>query len=175
MRECGRPPRGLPSHWQADRRDSIYRAALGLVRRSWGVWDEVADGLLVLLLVWNRAFYQWGPLDANAVEVELREFSTELYAFRNRALIGYSPTADDSTIRALFGGLLAATGTSVRGKRRVSPVSVAKTLHVLAPEFFPLWDDKIASAAACYWGKAVNGLGSYLRFIGKIHASVTRL
>jgi len=32
-----------------------------------------------------------------------------------------------------------------------SPVSVAKALHLLAPNFFPLWDDKIARAYKCYY------------------------
>jgi len=32
-----------------------------------------------------------------------------------------------------------------------SPVAVAKALHLLAPNFFPLWDDKIARAYGCYY------------------------
>jgi len=32
-----------------------------------------------------------------------------------------------------------------------SPVAVAKALHLLAPAFLPLWDDKIARAYKCYY------------------------
>lgn len=34
-----------------------------------------------------------------------------------------------------------------------SPVAVAKALHLLAPNFFPLWDDKIARAYRCYYNE----------------------
>ncbi len=34
---------------------------------------------------------------------------------------------------------------------RKSPVAVAKALHLLAPNFFPLWDDRIAKAYGCYY------------------------
>ena len=43
-----------------------------------------------------------------------------------------------------------------------SPVSVSKALHLLAPAFFPLWDDKISRAYGCYYNE--NPAQRYISF-----------
>lgn len=43
-----------------------------------------------------------------------------------------------------------------------SPVSVSKALHLLAPDFFPLWDDKISRAYRCYYNE--NPAQKYISF-----------
>ena len=43
-----------------------------------------------------------------------------------------------------------------------SPVSAAKALHLLAPKFFPLWDDKIARAYRCNYD--TNPAEKYVSF-----------
>ena len=43
-----------------------------------------------------------------------------------------------------------------------SPVSVSKALHLLSPEFFPLWDDKISRAYGCYYNE--NPAQKYILF-----------
>lgn len=43
-----------------------------------------------------------------------------------------------------------------------SPVSVSKALHLLAPGFFPLWDDKISRAYGCYYSE--NPARKYILF-----------
>jgi len=48
-------------------------------------------------------------------------------------------------------------------KGRKSPVAVAKALHPLAPNFFPLWDDQIAKAYGCYYNN--NPAEKYIRFM----------
>ena len=45
---------------------------------------------------------------------------------------------------------------------RKSPVAVAKALHLLAPNFFPLWDNKIAGAYGCYFNN--NSAEKYVSF-----------
>jgi hypothetical protein len=46
--------------------------------------------------------------------------------------------------KSLFNDFLEALKTPPRNdkKERKSPVAVAKALHLLAPHFFPLWDNK---------------------------------
>ena len=48
-----------------------------------------------------------------------------------------------------------------------SPVGVAKALHLLAPKFFPLWDERIAKAKPykCYYDK--NPAEKYVEFCKK--------
>lgn len=43
-----------------------------------------------------------------------------------------------------------------------SPVSVSKALHLLAPDFFPLWDDRISRAYGCYYTE--NPAQKYISF-----------
>jgi len=40
---------------------------------------------------------------------------------------------------------------------RTSPVAVSKALHLLAPDFFPIWDQKIAKAYGYNYSKYTKG------------------
>ena len=51
-----------------EKRDAMYRVAMFLVERNWGKAADMADGLGVLLLTWNQAFYRYGPLDFERLE-----------------------------------------------------------------------------------------------------------
>src|SRR5207244_13488329 len=54
-----------------------------------------------------------------------------------------------------------------------SPVAVAKELHLLAPNFLPLWDDKIARAYDCYYN--VHPDQRYVAFAYKMRALARQL
>ena len=62
---------------------------------------------------------------------------------------------DRSLVQALFDEALVALEIA-EGKAigRRSPVAVAKALHLLAPDLFPLWDEKIAQAYGCQYRSA---------------------
>ena len=47
----------------------------------------------------------------------------------------------------------------------LGPVGAAKGLHLLAPEFFPIWDRTIASAYSCGLGNRGSNGARYLRFM----------
>lgn len=53
-----------------------------------------------------------------------------------------------------------------------SPVAVAKTLHLLAPNFFPLWDNRIARKYRCYYNE--NPAEKYVSFCKKIKEFVAK-
>jgi len=66
--------------------------------------------------------------------------------YRQGSILDYT-TRDDKRIKGLFADFLAALAIADgRKKGDRSAVAVAKTLHLLAPGFFPLWDKKIAQA-----------------------------
>jgi len=138
----------FPSH---ERRDAIYNVSIILADHFWGNFPRMADALGVLLLVWNNAFYRYGLFDYDALERVLREKIDDLNKFKERdiEILGNN---DEKTITALFtallNGLAIAEGKS-KGLR--SQVSVAKALHLLAPGFFPLCDNKIAKAYHCHY------------------------
>jgi len=132
-------------------RDSMYKTATFLVKTFWGQPKEMSDGLGVLLLTWNQAFYRYGFFDFDILERCISQNQNILDEYRPRNILNYTSN-DNETINNLFLQFLNALQIA-DGKLagRKSPVAVAKALHLLAPGFFPLWDDKIAKAYNCHY------------------------
>lgn len=146
-------------------RDAMYKTASFLVDHFWGRPAEIADSLGVLLLTWNQAFYRYGRFDFNRLERCIRDNQNLLNLYRPRNIFTFG-TEDEKPIVALFNEFLAALRI-VEGKKAgaQSPVGVAKALHLLAPAFFPLWDDKIARAYACHYTS--KPATKYIEFMAK--------
>lgn len=154
---------GYLAFQKRERRDAMYKTATFLVNHFWGQPPQVAEGLGVLLLVWNAACYRHGPFDFDALEKCLADNQESLDLFRGRDILSYGPE-DDARIRAVFQAFLEALQICEgKCKGRKTPVGVAKALHLLAPAFFPLWDEKIARGYGCYYD--VDPAGKYLAFL----------
>jgi len=154
--------RGIDAFEKRERRDSMYRVATFLVSHFWGKPADMADGLGTLLLTWNQAFYRYGAFDFDKLEECLEGNLTRLESFRRRDISSLS-NADEEDIKGLFSQLLEALeipSGNKQGSR--SPVAVAKALHLLAPHFFPIWDQRIARAYRCYY--SVNPSAAYVLF-----------
>lgn len=167
--------RGCRAFEARESRDAMYKVASRLVREDWPAMMEVADGLGVLLLTWNEAFYRYGRFDFDALERTLVAEQAGLEGFRVRHLHTFRRT-DEVEVQRLFKVFLEALQIS-EGKKKgtQSPVSCAKALHLLAPEFFPLWDNDIADGYGCYWGRSADSPAPYAAFmreIKKVLASV---
>jgi hypothetical protein len=144
---------GYRAFEKREARQAMYKIATFLIDHFWGRAAEMSDSLGVLLLTWNQAFYRYGPFDYRRLQRTIGSNMAELENFRNRDVTSYS-VHDDKAVKKLFRDFLIALqicSGSRKGDR--SPVAVAKALHLLAPEFFPLWDDKIARAYDCYYHK----------------------
>jgi hypothetical protein len=132
-------------------RDPMYKTATFLVETFWGQPKQMADSLGVLLLTWNNAFYRYGHFDFDVLEKCIRRNQRSLDQCRDMSILDYSPD-DNETINTLFLQFLNALQIAYgRLAGRKSPVAVAKGLHLLAPNYFPLWDDKIARAYNCHY------------------------
>lgn len=165
--------RGVLAFRESEKRDAMYRVAAYLVNQFWGQPRDLADGVGVLLLTWNQAFYRYGPPDLQRFEQLLAREASTLEQLRNRDISSLSG-ADDQTVRALFDSALESLqSASGKSSGRRSPVAVAKALHLLAPSFFPLWDDKIASAYGC--GYARDPARKYLKFMAISKDTITHL
>ena len=135
----------------------MYRTATFLVEHFWGRPAEMADSVGVLLLTWNNAFYRYGLFDFYALEACIETSMERLTAYRGRDILSWDAD-DDTPVRELFDEFLIALRICEGKKAGVcSPVGVAKALHMLAPRFFPLWDDKIAKAYGCYYAHEASG------------------
>ena len=146
--------RGCRTFEKNESRDSMYRVATFLLQQTdwWGDRSRVADALAVLLLCWNASFYRYsgGRLDHRKLVMCLRKNWDAIERFHSKNIFELS-TDNAPAIKALFNSLLRALGITTSNGRtqRMSPVAVAKALHLLAPEFFPIWDHTIARAYGC--------------------------
>jgi len=165
--------RGYDEFQSHEKRDAMYKIATFLVSYFWGKSSEMANSIGVLLLTWNQAFYRFGLFDFDKLEQCITDNQSILNNYRQRDILTYS-SSDDSSIKHLFGEFLMALQID-DGKRAgvKSPVSVSKALHLLAPGFFPLWDEKIARAYNCYY--ASNPEQKYLIFMGKMKQIADKL
>ncbi len=151
---------GYKAFQDHEARDAMYKTATFLVKHFWGNPREMADSLGVLLLTWNQAFYRYGLLDFSALENCIARNQQVLDTLRNRNILSYT-SADNDVINDLYENFLLALQISDgKAAGRQSPVAASKALHLLAPAFFPLWDDKIATAYNCHY--------EYILFIQKM-------
>jgi len=160
--------KGCEEFEKYEKRDAMYKVATFLISYFWGKPSDMADGLGVLLLTWNQVFYRFGIFDFDKLEECITKNFQKIEKFKNRDISSLS-NSDGGDIKDLFNKFLEALqidSGKVRGRK--SPVAVAKALHLLAPKFFPLWDDKIARAYGCYYNE--NPAERYISFCNEIKA-----
>lgn len=149
--------KGYEAFEKHEKRDAMYKVATFLISHFWGNTTEIANGLGVLLLTWNQAFYRYGVFNFDELERCLDTNFKQIEEFRKRNIISLS-SSDENNIRQLFDQFFEALKIdSGKLKGRKSPVAAAKALHLLAPEFFPLWDYKIAKHFGCYYNDDPSG------------------
>jgi hypothetical protein len=152
-------------------RDSMYRVSTFLVREWWCDPAKLVDALSVLLLIWNGAFYRYGTFDEAVAESCLQENGATLTAFREREISTFSG-ADEADAGRLFNVISEALARKIDGVE--SPVSAGKALHLLAPNFFPLWDQYIGPAYDCPYAGEVARV-AYIVFMRKIRSVAIQL
>jgi len=103
----------------------------------------MADAIWLLLKSWHRRFYQFGRIDLGTLAACIGDSMNDVNHLRSRKLQDFCE-ADETTIKSLFRGFTIATRRKNKTGAQDSPVAAAKTLHLLCPDFFPLWDDWIA-------------------------------
>jgi hypothetical protein len=121
-------------------RDLFYRVATHLVEEAFSNQNRLslAEALSVLLQTWNQSFYRFHPFsNRNLADIELLlvEHKNEIEQYRIRNISSLKDS-EEGEIVSIFQSFEAVLG----------PVGAAKTLHLLAPEFFPIWDRTIAVA-----------------------------
>lgn len=155
--------KGVKEFRKNEGRAAMYKVASFLIDHFWGKPAEMADGLSVLLSTWNQAFYRYGTFDLNKLEKCIRDNLPKIKKYRSRNISSLS-ASDEKDIKKLFNEFLMALKQINKRKKEghKSPVSVAKAIHLLAPKFFPLWDDKIARAYGCHYSN--NPAEQYIKF-----------
>jgi hypothetical protein len=119
--------------------DLFYRAAIQLIAAArQGASDlDLAESIGVLLQTWNTQFYRfrkgYKQKDTAAIRRLLTKHGAALDSFRDRRL-DHLTAEDEGLVLKVFHDFEIALGQ----------VGAAKALHLLAPHFFPLWDQRIA-------------------------------
>ena len=165
--------RGYRAYQNRDPRGAMYKTATFLVEHFWGNAPDMADGMGVLLLTWNQAFYRYGSFDFALLEEALRANMSAIKGLRPRVIDSLTQ-ADEPAIERLFLAFLDALRIK-EGKKKdcKSPVAVTKALHLLAPSFLPLWDDKIARAYGCHYSR--QPAKKYVAFAYQMQALARKL
>jgi len=147
--------------YKRENKGPIYFDALNIITENWGNAEGMAKGINRIVRGWNR-FYANFDFDSLVKCIEIN--FAELNQFKNRDI---ETLSDDDTdvIKNLFIQFNEALKRTKDGAK--SPVSVAKALSPLAPQFFPLWDSNIASEYDCWYSSDTDG-GPYVRFCGKM-------
>jgi hypothetical protein len=141
--------------------DNIWFEALSRVQDNWGNPTEMTGGISRLIRSWNRFFANF---DLEAMSACIGRNLGILGEFRNRDISSLSE-ADTSAIKDLFNDFLVALQR--KPDNRKSPVSVAKALSLIAPNFFPIWDSNIAFAYDCFYFSDSGDL-AYIKFCHKM-------
>ena len=124
-----------------EERDSMYKISTFLLESlnlkekpfEGDIW--ITDALQVILLTWHNAFYRYGSL---------RSFHDNFKSFwkKYKGTV-LQPDICKKKAKSLFENLLEILKREDGAK---SGVAVAKALHLLNPDVFPLWDGYIANA-----------------------------
>jgi hypothetical protein len=139
-------------------RNLFYRAAIFLIDRALQPSPTLtlAESLAVLLQTWNAQFYRFHGKFTNqrlsALEDLLARYMDSLMKFRRQRL--GDAAVDEGEVTRLFTEFEAELG----------PVGAAKTLHLLAPCYFPLWDRAIAQTTYRL-NLSTPAAGSYIKLM----------
>ena len=133
----------LTAYEKKERRGPVYFEALGKLRGAWGRAEPMADAIWLLLRSWHRQFYRFGSPDLKILAACVGETTHDLDRLRSRDIQDFC-AADEPTVKELFRAFTVATRRKNKRGVQESPVAAAKALHLLCPDFLPLWDDWIA-------------------------------
>ncbi len=159
--DCDEFRRGYEIYNERENRGRIYFEALTVVLENWGNPEDMAKGVGIIIRGWN---YLYSNYDFNGLVSCINAHLAILNDLRYKNIEALSDD-DGDTIKDLFIRFNEALKRQRDGRR--SPVSVAKTLCLFAPNFFPLWDRNIAFEYDCFYFSD-SADGPYIRFCKKM-------
>ena len=157
---------GIEAFYKNERRSVDYFKAISHINKNWGIADEMATGASILLHSWHMYFYSFGDFIFFDLSNSISKNISILEIFRERNILDFCHK-DKEPILLLFKDFLDALKRKNKRESR-SAVSVAKTIHLFAPNFFPLWDGSISLAYGTFCGEPFSGTYEYITFCFKI-------
>lgn len=151
-------------------RDLFYRVATEIIALAIDgkTTITVSEGLAVLLQTWNQTYYRFHPGRRATLSKDLGTLlgrhKAILAALRTRSIASFGDEDEEEI------GIVFASFADVLG-----PVGTAKALHLLAPFFFPLWDDAIAHAYHLGQPRPQKNAQRYIHFMRITQSQVREL
>jgi len=144
---------------QNEPRDLFYRTAIYLIELSINQNGalSISESISVLLQTWNKSYYRFRQFNEDhfhQIENLLQENFNIIIPFRNRNISSFNNN-DIETIDNIFNSF----------ENVLGPVGCAKSLHLLANHFFPIWDRTIAIAYGLPLSVTGTNSDKYLDFI----------
>jgi hypothetical protein len=150
---------------EKETRDLFYRVATYLVSQA--IKGDraftVPEALAVLLQTWNAQYYRFHSFDSDfqGIKQLWLEYEQRLREWSTRTIQDFE-ISDVSDVYQAFEGVLGQVGA-------------AKTLHLLCPRLFPLWDRKIIRAYKVSLDRVEGYSLKYLKFMSICKEQVTHL
>lgn len=120
-------------------RDIFYRAAINLVEQSFNIKSELnlAESIFILLKTWNQAYYRYHKITDKHIDdiQKLLDEHDNLKSYRFKDIKSVC-NEDREAIISIFKDF----------ERILGPVGTAKCLHLISPNYFPIWDRKISAS-----------------------------
>lgn len=132
----------------------FYKCAVFIVNCYWSLLAytdilEIAFALQKFLLTSDTRFYGKGSIDLDKLKTCIAKNIKFIESFRNRDISSLSDS-DKKKIEALFNDFVEALSVELKnGKVNRGTAAAAKALHIFVPQFFPMWNRRIAIAYGC--------------------------
>lgn len=153
---------GVNIYEDKEPRDAMYSVATRWIDLNWGNPIDMASGIGVILISWNKVYYQRGEFNYSGLESMLGQYMHYFNYFRSIHIREYS-VYQSRQIEYIYKLIQSPLEVTRKGAPIRAAVSTAKALHVISPNFFPLWDNAIAEYYDCDY--AANGAATYTKFI----------
>ena len=151
---------------QKEERDCVYPEALNGTQTKFGDPKSMTKAISSLLSIWHLVFYRFGNFSQEKLEECITDNLPALKNYQYLNLREFNLTESESdNIRLLFDSFLDATAGKNSKFTRRSPTAVSKTLNLIAPCLFPLWDEAISLAYDCWWVYSDFGANDYINFM----------
>lgn len=150
-------------------RDLFYRVATELIKLaiSGETILKIPEALAVLLQTWNANYYRFRLFNEDHFQ-KLEKLITDskwvIDTYRKRSILSLEQN-ERNKIEGIFKSFETLLG----------PVGASKSLHLLAPTFFPLWDRAIADNYDLTLGKVGTNATLYYEFMKIVRSQCQKL
>lgn len=144
----------------------VYPDSITKLQNNFGNSKLMAEAISDLLIIWHLNFYRFGMFSTDILE---KCIATKLPLIQEFRLLNIRQLnlADPEVkkIDELFTSFLDSTSGRNGKFTRKSPTAVSKVLNLLAPKYFPLWDEAISKEYDCWWEYPDFGIIEYIKFM----------